>query len=331
MPNPTSNLSSVLTEGSDAPFTSITAESITATVDPLPNVQEAEEITTKPHSGRYRVYPHRPSVDPDADVSKSNICNAPTFDIPDPDKSGWFMGITCSVAGIVTSNIYAPFANATQFLFYSQYRSGGQKSNTDFNAMVEVVSLPEFRQEDLAGFSAEKGDVLLDKDPTFALEDGWDTADVQIPVPCKGHQPTESKAPKFTVHGLHYRRIISTITSAFQSSAFFSMHLTPFKQFIQCANGTWERAYSELYNSNAFHDEHLKIRRNFKSKTNLETVIAGIMLWSDSTHLTSFGSASLWPIYLFLGNQSKYVRSRPTSFSAHHLAYIPSVSIDFIT
>jgi hypothetical protein len=39
----------------------------------------------------------------------------------------------------------------------------------------------------------------------------------------------------------------------------------------------------------------------------LETVVAAVMLWSDSTHLASFGTASLWPIYLFLGNQSKYV------------------------
>ncbi|KAG2336125.1 hypothetical protein BDR05DRAFT_978853 [Suillus weaverae] len=56
---------------------------------------------------------------------------------------------------------------------------------------------------------------------------------------------------------------------------------------------------------------------------NLETVIAAIMLWSDSTHLASFGNASLWPIYLFIGNQSKYICGKPTSFAAHHLAYIP--------
>ncbi|KAG1897413.1 uncharacterized protein F5891DRAFT_1191849 [Suillus fuscotomentosus] len=56
---------------------------------------------------------------------------------------------------------------------------------------------------------------------------------------------------------------------------------------------------------------------------NLETVIGAIMLWSDSTHLASFGNASLWPIYLFIGNQSKYIHGKPTSFAAHHLAYIP--------
>ena len=57
----------------------------------------------------------------------------------------------------------------------------------------------------------------------------------------------------------------------------------------------------------------------------LETFIVSALLYSDSTHLASFGSASLWPIYLYLGNISKYTRSKPTSFSAHHIAYIPTV------
>ena len=49
------------------------------------------------------------------------------------------------------------------------------------------------------------------------------------------------------------------------------------------------------------------------------------MLWSDATHLTNFGTAKLWPIYLFFGNLSKYVRSRPSSGACNHLTYIPSV------
>lgn len=60
----------------------------------------------------------------------------------------------------------------------------------------------------------------------------------------------------------------------------------------------------------------------------LETVVAAIMLSSDSTQLTSFGTASLWPIYLYLGNLSKYTRLKPKSFAAHHLAYIPKVMMN---
>jgi hypothetical protein len=54
-------------------------------------------------------------------------------------------------------------------------------------------------------------------------------------------------------------------------------------------------------------------------------VLIGIMIWSDSTLLANFGTASLWPIYLYFGNQSKYSRAKPSDFAAHHLAYIPKV------
>ena len=62
-----------------------------------------------------------------------------------------------------------------------------------------------------------------------------------------------------------------------------------------------------------------------RPEDDLETFIISALLYSDSTHLAAFGAASLWPIYLFLGNVSKYIRSKPTSFSAHHIAYIPTV------
>jgi hypothetical protein len=74
--------------------------------------------------------------------------------------------------------------------------------------------------------------------------------------------------------------------------------------------------------------EHQRIKAQPR-ECNLETVVAAIMLWSDSTHLVSFSHAALWPIYLFIGNQSKYLRNKPLKFAAHHLAYIPKVSMYF--
>lgn len=54
-------------------------------------------------------------------------------------------------------------------------------------------------------------------------------------------------------------------------------------------------------------------------------MVASLMLWSDATQLANFGDASLWPIYLFFGNQSKYTCSKPTAAACHHVAYIPTV------
>ena len=62
----------------------------------------------------------------------------------------------------------------------------------------------------------------------------------------------------------------------------------------------------------------------------LETVVMAILIWSDSTHLASFGSASLWPIYMFLGNQSKYARACPSKRPARTFAYFPSVRHPFV-
>lgn len=62
----------------------------------------------------------------------------------------------------------------------------------------------------------------------------------------------------------------------------------------------------------------------------LECIVAGLMVWSDSTHLTNFGNASMWPFYLFLANQSKYARCKPSAWACHHVAYIPTVSIDIV-
>ncbi|KAF9555015.1 hypothetical protein CPC08DRAFT_643499, partial [Agrocybe pediades] len=85
-----------------------------------------------------------------------------------------------------------------------------------------------------------------------------------------------------------------------------------------------ERVISELYNSEAFIEEHEKIQKKPPEPgPSYETAVAAIMLWSDSTHLANFGTTSLWPIYMFFGNESKYSRAKPSKFSAHHIAYLP--------
>lgn len=91
-----------------------------------------------------------------------------------------------------------------------------------------------------------------------------------------------------------------------------------------------ERLYGEVYVGDAMNREHEEIRETLR-KTHKgpeplpETVVAAILLYSDSTHLAQFGTASLWPAYGWFANWTKYDRGKPSSFAAHHLAYIPSV------
>jgi Plavaka transposase len=87
------------------------------------------------------------------------------------------------------------------------------------------------------------------------------------------------------------------------------------------------RLHSEVYNSEAMLEAHEEINSLPQAANDdLERVVAPLMVWSDSTHLTNFGDASLWPFYLYFGNQSKYTRAKPTADACNHLAYIPTVS-----
>ncbi|HEV7736756.1 MAG TPA: hypothetical protein VGO47_05205, partial [Chlamydiales bacterium] len=88
-----------------------------------------------------------------------------------------------------------------------------------------------------------------------------------------------------------------------------------------------ERLFGEVYSADIFNQEHEKIRvQNLSGPTpHIETVLCSLLLYSDSTHLTNFGNAQLWPIYMYIGNISKYLRSIPSKSNAYHLAYIPKV------
>ena len=91
---------------------------------------------------------------------------------------------------------------------------------------------------------------------------------------------------------------------------------------VECLHG-------EIYQSDAMLEAQDQISKLPHAPDNtLECVVVPLMVWSDSTQLANFGSASLWPFYLYFGNQLKYTRGKPTANVCHHLAYIPTVSSD---
>jgi hypothetical protein len=213
------------------------------------------------------------------------------------------------------------------------------KSLAELDRLVNDVILAEdFDSAHLTGFRAVKEVDRLDNyqgDPadirsSFLGKDGWIETSVKIRLPADGVQhASETSAPEFEVPGLFYRRLLEVIKSAFREASAERFHLTPFKMFFRPSpNEPTECVYSEIYSSQAMLEAHEAIKLHPPNPScKLETVIAAVMLWLDSTHLASFGSASLWPIYLFLRNQSKYIHGKPSSFAAHHLAYIPKVSL----
>lgn len=217
------------------------------------------------------------------------------------------------------------------------YSGSSTTSASKLNDLVHNVLLDaDFRCEDLKGFDAEREGKRLDN---FNAQSGtiltpnekWIEASVPIslPPPKKGSYVPEARAPIYEVEGLIYRNLLEVIKSAFSEPAAENFHIAPFEEYWKPGpDSPPVRLFSELYNSDAYIQEQEKLRGQPRTD-DLEPVIAAIMLWSDSTHLTSFGNASMWPIYMYLGNLSKYTRCKPTSFSAHHLAYIPKVMYNF--
>jgi hypothetical protein len=151
---------------------------------------------------------------------------------------------------------------------------------------------------------------------------------VKIEVP-SGDKDTCSQF--IDVPGLHFQKLTTIIQAAFKSPLASKFHYSPFRLLHKCPNsGEEQRVFSELYNSNAFLKEHDSVQHAVLPPDDCdckrEKVVAALMFWSDTTHLANFRTAKLWPIYMFFGNLSKYIRSEPSSQACYHLAYIPSLS-----
>jgi hypothetical protein len=189
---------------------------------------------------------------------------------------------------------------------------------------------------DLSNFNAAVENRRLDaylasvSEGTFHREDGWLTSSVQIRLPLDKKKMLESEAAQFEIGGILHRDIVDVIASVYQSDAVQSFNHIPFRHFWKPSeDAPAERLYGEVFTSDFMLDADANIHNwcleNNSDPEDLEAAIVPLLLYSDSTHLSNFGTASSWPVYLFFGSQSKYVRASPTSYACHHIAYMPSV------
>lgn len=275
--------------------------------------------------GISREYAYRPSYDPESTVPNNHLS---TYYAKYQPKHA-------EPTNAVNVAPFWPFRNMTSSLMMHWMNTGSQnKSEAEMNRLVEtVLSHPEFNLADAADFSARREGAVLDKsDDKKAgaapfLADGWTESQVDISVPL-GTKDSRGRSAPFRVPGLHHRSLISIMKAALVDESAQHFHFSPFKRFWKPLDGPEERLYDEAYTSDAWIQEHDKLQKQCNEPgCKLEKVILGLMFWSDSTHLTSFGTAKLWPLYLYFGNLSKYVRGKPGSGASHHVAYIPSVCI----
>ncbi|KAF8833415.1 hypothetical protein BDN67DRAFT_992844 [Paxillus ammoniavirescens] len=93
------------------------------------------------------------------------------------------------------------------------------------------------------------------------------------------HLETTGSNEKVTVPGFRYRPLVEVIRSAFSDAQAKAFHLWPFKQYWDNpSGGEVQRLFGELYTSDSWIAAH-------------KEVIAGLMFFSDATHLATFGNA----------------------------------------
>ena len=193
---------------------------------------------------------------------------------------------------------------------------------------------PDFNPTAHATFSHNKERMNIQKylneeGNPFRAEHGWMQSKVTILL-SKENVEYESEddpdIPTLSVSITH-RSLINIIKSVFRDKVSKTFHLTPFEEYWKSADGHTLRVYSEAYTSPKMLEAHAEINSLPKEAGDAyECVVIPLMFWSDATQLVNFGNASLWPMYLFFGNQSKYIRGKPTSGVCHHVAYIPTVN-----
>ena len=265
-------------------------------------------------------------------------CDAPTLDTGDTTPKGFVPPQSVMGPGegedAALGNIFAPFMNPTCGLLMAwQYTGTNQKSAAELDWLAKIQMDPLCDTEDLRGFAYTREMKLLDKflqkkDNPFHEEHGWKCSPVSFHLPKeKVCFCTEADAPSITVDGIYHRDLTDIIKSAFEDSE-NSFHTTPFMQHWKINEHCTFNVFSEPFTSLEMIDAYKEVNTlPWEPGNELEWVVAGLMVWSDSTHLASFGNASMWPFYLFFANQSKYMRCKPSVQACHHVAYIPMVCV----
>lgn len=233
-------------------------------------------------------------------------------------------------------NTYGPFSNLSAFLMADWYWTSNNKSYLDFQKLISILKQPNFSLEDATkvNWSAAFKELGANKDDlpedtgSWIEDDGWKTTQISIDVPFHSRMKN-SGMEKYTVGDFRHRRIVSVIREKILNpDENRQFHYYPYRSTWKASEASPEvDLYGELYASQAFRDAHEELQKQPDPTPGepLEKVVVALMFASDSTHLTSFGDAQLWPCYLFFGNESKYRRCQPSQHLCHQIAYFEKV------
>ena len=297
-------------------------------------------VTPTNQFGIFKVWRRYPFASPPR-ADDGIVSDIPAFTKPDGGEgSAWWKGfgrLREGVLGASVDTVCGPLMNSSVFrLVRYYYETIHDRSVKGFNSFVRnVLKAKDFNIDNVPDdFDLRKECKKLDEHDDvgtpFVHSAAWHEATVRFPMSCEREKhASEERAPHLEVNQVLHRRLIEVIKSALQGPDSATYQYTPAQAYWKPGPGAAdERIYSEVYNSDAFWYEHERVLDAEMAKPgrpDMPTAIIALQLYSDSTHLANFGSAALWPFYLYIGNQSKYERGKPTQYAAHHVAYIPLV------
>ncbi len=197
-------------------------------------------------------------------------------------------------------------------------------------ASADIRDVPWEFVNNRLGESAESGDVWFNQPDA-----GWKEAAITLSLPF----PQSALNPglqSYTFPPFRHPQYVSILKEKMASMQDFPhFHLEPYELRWKQKNASDPesepiRVHGELYTSPAFLEAHEEIQALPREPgCSLPRVLVGLMFGSDSTHLTSFGNASLWPCYMYFGNESKYRRCKPSCNLCNHIAYFHKVRFNF--
>ncbi|KIJ57944.1 hypothetical protein HYDPIDRAFT_34653 [Hydnomerulius pinastri MD-312] len=237
-----------------------------------------------------------------------------------------------------TDSPFHPYPNESSFRLGDWYwNEGMQQSRRNFQKLIEIVGGSEFRAEDIrttnwTAIDRELGDLDTAESATTDAEEwldadaGWIRTPVTISVPF--HRRSLHPGPKdYSVNDFYHRSLMSIIRGKLLDPTHHKFfHYEPYELRWQPPHKARDLGvHGELFTSASFLEAHRNLQDSPKEPgCDLPRRIVALMFWSDATQLTTFSDAKLWPLYVYLGNETKDKRGQPTAYLCTHAAYFQS-------
>ena len=160
-------------------------------------------------------------------------------------------------------------------------------------------------------------------------DSGWKNATVRICTPF--HRHARHPGPKeYSIEGFHHRSLVDIIHKNVSDPSHHQLfHYEPYKLCWQPPHKAKDvRVYGELYTSRSFLTAHRQLQDSLPELgCALPQCIIALMLSLDATQLTTFSMAKLWPLYIYMGNESKYMHCQPSVNLCSHAAHFHTISL----